>query len=95
MSVISAGVGIAECKAGQRSRNRTLSICRGVLTCQPTASCAQLAAELLDLSGRKVMDLQPGENDVRHLAPGVYFVRRPMTEDGRPRAAVRKVVIQR
>jgi hypothetical protein len=52
---------------------------------------------LLDITGRKVMDLQPGENDVRHLAPGVYFIRRPETEDGRPGTAVsvRKVVIQR
>jgi hypothetical protein len=32
-------------------------------------------AALLDMSGRKVIDLKPGLNDVRHLAPGVYFVR--------------------
>jgi hypothetical protein len=32
-------------------------------------------AELLDISGRRVFDLHPGANDVRHLAPGVYFVR--------------------
>jgi hypothetical protein len=32
-------------------------------------------AELLDVSGRKVLDLHPGANDVRALAPGVYFVR--------------------
>ena len=31
-------------------------------------------AHLLDITGRKVMELQPGENVVRHLAPGVYFV---------------------
>jgi len=31
-------------------------------------------AELLDAAGRKVMSLQPGPNNVRHLAPGVYFV---------------------
>jgi hypothetical protein len=31
--------------------------------------------ELLDISGRKVLDLKPGPNDVRALAPGVYFVR--------------------
>ncbi|MFO7675597.1 MAG: T9SS type A sorting domain-containing protein [bacterium] len=36
-------------------------------------------AALLDASGRKVMELQPGDNDVRHLAPGVYFVRRQDT----------------
>ncbi|MBM3332815.1 hypothetical protein FJY68_13375 [candidate division WOR-3 bacterium] len=47
---------------------------------------------LLDVSGRKLMDLKPGENDVRSLAPGVYFVRGPMTEDGRP-GDVRKVVL--
>ncbi len=32
-------------------------------------------AALLDISGRKVLDLLPGANDVRALAPGVYFVR--------------------
>jgi hypothetical protein len=30
--------------------------------------------ELLDISGRKVLDLRPGANDVRALSPGVYFV---------------------
>jgi hypothetical protein len=50
---------------------------------------------LLDITGRKVMDLAPGPNDIRHLAPGVYFVRRPETEDRRPGTAVRKIVIQR
>jgi hypothetical protein len=30
---------------------------------------------LLDISGREVMDLKPGANDVSKLAPGVYFVR--------------------
>jgi len=32
-------------------------------------------AVLLDLSGRAVMSLRPGANDVNHLASGVYFVR--------------------
>jgi hypothetical protein len=31
-------------------------------------------AGLPGLSGRKVLDLRPGPNDVRVLAPGVYFV---------------------
>jgi hypothetical protein len=30
---------------------------------------------LLDISGRKVLELQPGANDVSHLSPGVYFFR--------------------
>jgi hypothetical protein len=32
-------------------------------------------AELLDASGRRVLRLRPGENDLSRLAPGVYFVR--------------------
>jgi hypothetical protein len=30
--------------------------------------------QLLDVTGRKVMELAPGENDIRHLSPGIYFV---------------------
>jgi hypothetical protein len=47
----------------------------------------QATSWLLDISGRKVLDLHPGANDVRALAPGVYFVREPSA------VAVRKVVI--
>ena len=50
---------------------------------------------LLDVGGRKVMNLSPGANDVSRLSPGVYFVRGPETDDGRPAAAVTKVVIAR
>jgi YVTN family beta-propeller protein len=54
-------------------------------------------ATLVDVLGREVLALQSGNNDMSGVAPGVYFVRRPMTEDGRPRtaASVRKVLIQR
>jgi DNA-binding beta-propeller fold protein YncE len=52
-------------------------------------------ATLLDVTGRKVTDLEPGPNNIRQLAPGVYFVSRPETEDGGPGTAVRKVVVQR
>jgi hypothetical protein len=59
-------------------------------------------AVLLDVTGRKVMDL-PGafasgasgagrHHDIRHVAPGVYFVR---SADSGGRSAVRKTVIQR
>ena len=47
---------------------------------------------LLDVSGRKVADLHPGENDLRDLAPGAYFIRSAV--DGQ-RNAVTKVVIAR
>jgi YVTN family beta-propeller protein len=36
---------------------------------------AEYRAGLMDISGRKVMELHPGANDVHGLAPGVYFVR--------------------
>jgi hypothetical protein len=51
-----------------------------------TANCS-----LLSIDGRKVIDLQPGANDVRALAPGVYFVR---TAQAQAQAqAVRKLVL--
>jgi hypothetical protein len=48
-------------------------------------------AVLLDISGRKVLDLLPDANDVRHLASGVYFVR----EAQALAQAVRRVIITR
>ncbi len=32
-------------------------------------------AELVDVTGRTAAYLKPGENEIRHLAPGVYYVR--------------------
>jgi hypothetical protein len=49
---------------------------------EPSIPCA-----LLDISGRKVMNLRAGANDVRALAPGIYFVRTAQAQ------AVRKVVL--
>jgi len=80
------------------------TIIRGVLNLQsagagtvpqPGASDALglSRAALLDISGRKVRALKPGANDVRHLTPGVYFVREAQA---RAQAqAVRKVVLTR
>jgi hypothetical protein len=62
---------------------------------EATSRKPQAAGSLLDIGGRQVMVLKPGANDVRALAPGVYFVRGPKTEDGRPDATVRKVVLTR
>jgi hypothetical protein len=39
-----------------------------------TANRLPLTASLLDISGRKVMTVHSGANDVSPLAPGVYFV---------------------
>ncbi len=68
--------------------NSGATIVRGVLFLTETAS-------LLDISGRKVMNLMPGANDVGRLAPGVYFVRaEPQAASLKPQA-VRKVVVTR
>jgi hypothetical protein len=56
---------------------------------------------LLDISGRRLMELHPGANDVRHLSPGVYFVRGDDSEiqgfegSSRQPSAVHKMVIAR
>jgi len=52
------------------------TVIRGVLK-MPLASDFKRSASsaLFDISGRKVLDLHPGSNDVHHLASGVYFVR--------------------
>jgi YVTN family beta-propeller protein len=77
------------------SHKPTPTVIRGVLF-PPEAVGGRRSAVgacLLDVSGRKVFDLRPGANDVSRLAPGVYFVRGPETGDGKPDAAVSKVVI--
>jgi hypothetical protein len=66
------------------------SIVRGVLVL-PVSPRPRVSESpcLLDACGRKVMDLRPGANDVRALAPGVYFVRETQAQ------AARKVVVTR
>ncbi len=63
----------------------------------PPASSVEHGASctLLDISGRKVLDLKPGANDVRKLAPGVYFIREAQTQAqaGQKPQAVRKIVL--
>jgi len=52
-------------------------------------------AVLLDASGRLVMSLRPGLNDIRHLAPGVYFVRPAsgVERDASSLARISKVIL--
>jgi YVTN family beta-propeller protein len=68
-------------------------VARGVLFLPLASGDGPQAASLLDISGRKALDLHPGANDVRALAPGVYFVReQPQTASHKPQA-IRKVVV--
>lgn len=49
---------------------------------------------MLDISGRKVLSLHPGANDVSRIAQGVYFVREERGVS-REESAVRRVIVQR
>jgi hypothetical protein len=84
-------VGVEERRPTAHSRQLTATVCRGSLVL-PRTLAPSTPRTLVSITGRKVMDLQPGENDIRHIAPGVYFVR-PAESD--TRSPVRKVVIQR
>jgi hypothetical protein len=90
-------LGVAENRPQASSRRLQTTIVGGVLVLVAAGSRqnAGSRAELLDATGRKVADLKPGANDVRALAPGVYFVRRLETGDGRPVAVIEKVVVTR
>jgi hypothetical protein len=74
------------------AERRTLNgptVVRRALNLQSAIYNLQSEIVLLDISGRKVLDLKPGANDVSHLSPGVYFVR-----DAQVRAT-RKVILSR
>ena len=79
--------------------NRAATIARGVLmvprdmTELPGDSDLVPRLALVDATGRKVKTLRPGANDVRALAPGIYFVRREAGV-GHKVSGVTKVVIQ-
>jgi DNA-binding beta-propeller fold protein YncE len=69
------------------------TVVRGVLFLSGATSRKPQAASLLDISGRKVLDLLPGANDVRPLAPAVYFVREAQAQA--QVQAVRKIIVAR
>jgi hypothetical protein len=72
------------------------TIIRDVLLLPEAASrLPQAASWLLDVSGRKVLALHPGANDVRALAPGVYFIREETQAASLNPRAVLKVILTR
>lgn len=70
---------------GRGTMNVGPTIVRGVLRIGDRGQKTGDRAELLDATGHRVLELHPGENDVRRLAPGVYFAR--------DASSVRRVVI--
>jgi len=89
-------VGIAEPRQpeGMQARNGA-SVVSGVLFLEEATSRKPQATSLSDVSGRKVMALHPGANDVRALAPGVYFMREEPQAAGLKPQAVLKVILTR
>jgi YVTN family beta-propeller protein len=86
-------VGVAESyKLQATSRKPAATIVRGALFLP--AFPFTLHSSLFSLSGAKVLDLKPGPNDVRHLSPGVYFVRQA-SGVLRDASSVTKVVVTR
>jgi hypothetical protein len=80
-------------EAGNQQAKRVAggaTIVRGVLLLSGRTS----PSWLLDAAGRSVMELRPGANDVRGLAPGVYFVREASGVE-REASRVTKVIVTR
>jgi DNA-binding beta-propeller fold protein YncE len=82
-----------------RRERATQTVVRGTLPYRGAEEAA-----LVDITGRKVMDLKPGENDVRSVAPGVYFItphpnllpqgeRERRSRASGKQSAVRKVIV--
>jgi YVTN family beta-propeller protein len=63
---------------GRGTLNPGPTVVRGVLFLESRGEMREARGELLDISGRKVLGLKPGANDVGQVAPGVYFVCRPL-----------------
>jgi len=71
------------------------TVVRGILSL-PRSLDPSIPRSLLDISGRAVMSLRPGPNDVSRLAAGVYFCRMTARSASCARAsAVAKVVVSR
>jgi hypothetical protein len=96
ISMVREQSGMEEGSSTTNTRRTPLevSLVRGVLRIGDSRQNTGYRAELLDITGRKVMDLAPGANNLRRLPPGVYFVRRASGVE-RETSGVTKVVVQR
>ncbi len=89
-------VAIAEPQPPVAHKPAPATIARGVLHMPETEMTnARYPITLLDVAGRKAMNLKAGTNDVRHLAPGVYFVRGKGPRVQGSEGSSRKVILTR
>ncbi|MBM3313784.1 hypothetical protein FJY70_04230, partial [candidate division WOR-3 bacterium] len=70
------GTGVQEMMNDERgTMNVGATIIRGVVNLEAySRQHTAYGAELMDISGRRALDLKPGANDVSRLGSGVYFV---------------------
>jgi len=74
--VVRGTPGVAEGAPAKLEPTRVQTVTRGRLFIMRNPALGEQAATwLLDIAGRRALVLHPGVNDVRHLAPGVYFAR--------------------
>ncbi len=89
---LAAPVALAERPAPTASRPApTASVVRSILNLTPDFCGARSDLALMDATGRRVIALKPGSNDISRLAPGVYFIRQ--SADNRAPATARRVVV--
>ncbi len=88
-------VAIAEPKPPVAFEPAGATIVRGVLNLQSEIRNLKSEFVLLNSAGRKVMDLTPGENDIRHLSPGVYFIRGKGSRGRGSEGPSRRVILTR
>lgn len=86
-------VAVAEPREPSGGGRIAATIARGVLMFGDRGEGTGEGAGLLDASGRKVLDLRPGANDVSHLPAGTYFV--VAASRGSSLAGCRKLILTR
>jgi YVTN family beta-propeller protein len=93
---INSAGGVEEKGRSEVRPTRLPTVARGVLFLDGDSPRTGTAPRtLLDTGGRQVMALHSGANDVRALAPGVYFVREEPQAASYELQAVYKVVVAR
>jgi len=94
---VPAGTGVVEREKREVRRVKDgATVVRGVLFLpEARGEKRESRSELLDITGRKMLDLHHGGDDVSALAPGVYFVRAEPSAASRQPSAVTRVVVTR
>ena len=89
-----AASGVEDDPKPQTAESRpAATIIRGTLSLTRSLN-PSFPSSLLDVSGRAVLDLKPGANDVSRLAPGVYYLsEQAASRSDRPAQTIRRKLI--